>query len=72
METLETGLIVNFGDSSIYAIEAFLENSDFYGYEIGDNKYLFPSQESEYNILKKALECEFSFYRIKSFTFEGV
>lgn len=34
-----------------------------------DSKYLFPSQESEYNILKKALECEFGLYRIKSFYF---
>ena len=72
MEILEEGLLVDFKDSSKYAVESFIENSEFYGYLIEGNKYLFPSQRSEYDILEKALECEFNSWEIRSFTFEGL
>lgn len=72
METLENGLIVDFKDSNIYVVEAFIESSDFYGYQIEGGKYLFPSQKSEYDVLEKVLESEFNSWKIKSFTFEGV
>ena len=72
METLENGLIVDFKDSNIYAVEAFIDSSEFYGYQIEGGKYLFPSQKSEYDMLEKALESEFNSWKIKSYTFEGV
>lgn len=72
MSTIENGLIVDFKDSNIYAIEAFIENSEFYGYEIEGGKYLFPSSESQYDIFAMALEIEFHSWKINSFTIEGV
>ena len=72
MKILENGLIVNFKNSNIYAIEAFIENSEFYCYNIDENKYLFPSSKSDYDILEKALNNEFNSWGIDSFTFEGI
>lgn len=71
---LENGLIVNFNNSSIYAVEALIENSSFYGYKIEDPQiYLFPcSDKNEYDVLEMALTNEFNSWNIKSFTFEGV
>lgn len=74
METLalENGLIVDFKDSNIYRVLAFIETSDFYGYEIENGKYLFPSLVHEYDLLEKALTYEFNSWKFNSFTFEGV
>jgi hypothetical protein len=69
---LESGLIVNLKGSNIYAIEAFIETSEFYGYEIEDQVYLFPSPVSEYDILERALTAEFNSWNIKHYSFEGV
>lgn len=72
MEMLENGLIVDFKDSNIYVVEAFIEKEDFYGYEIEGGKYLFPSPKSEYDMLEKALEAEFNSWKIVSYIIEGV
>ena len=53
-------------------IEQFLDSSDFYGYEIEEGLYLFPSQKSEYDILEKGLTADFNRNRIRRFYFEGV
>jgi len=71
-ESLESGLLVNFEGSNKYRVEAFIETSEFYGYEINNWLYLFPSPESEYNILEKALTELFNEWKINSFSFEGV
>lgn len=72
METLENGLIVDFKNSNIYAVEAFIKNSEYYGYEIEGSKYLFPSPKSEYDILEQELVDAFVSWEINSFTFDGI
>lgn len=67
---IETGLIVNLKNSNIYSVSAFIDNSEFYGYEIESGIYLFPSPESEFNVLEKALTYEFNRWNINLFTFE--
>lgn len=72
MEKIESGLIVDLSRSNKYAVETMIENSEFYGYELENGVYLFPSPVSEYDMLEKALVDEFNHYKISNYTFEGV
>lgn len=72
IKIMETGLIVDFGNSNIFSIENLLENSEFFGYEMEDGKYIFTSTADEYDILEMALTVEFDKYNIEHYNFEGV
>jgi len=69
---LENGLLVNFLITKKEVIEWYLERSDFYGYEVEENIYLFPSQKSDYDLLETALTSDFERFGIYSFSFEAV
>ena len=69
---VKNGLLVNFLVTKKEVIQWYLEHSDFYGYEVEDNIYLFPSDVIDYDFLEKALTSDFNRYGIYSFDFEGV
>jgi hypothetical protein len=70
--TIENGLIVNFKDTDQTLVKGYVKNSRYYGYEIENNVYLFPSPKSEYDNLEIKLTKDFNNWDIQNYYFEGV